>query len=116
MISLFDRVFGRNRGTSDTAKERLKFLLIHDRMNLSPEKMKQMKIEILEVIARYVTLEGDSVYIAFQQVDHNTNKLVAEVPILKEFSDKVSIYEQGDDNADLEAEATETAETAEADE
>ena len=37
MPNFFDRMLGRNNETSaDTAKQRLQFVLVHDRINLPP--------------------------------------------------------------------------------
>lgn len=81
-MSFLDRMFGRgnNKSSSQTAKERLKFVLVHDRMNLPPEQMQQMKEEILAVISKYVNVHRDSVDIALEQRDRNTQKIVAQIP------------------------------------
>jgi len=87
MPNLFDRVFGRssppaNKSSGSTAKERLQFVLIHDRMNIPPEKLEAMKREILEVISKYVSIDDEHVDIALQQRDRNS-LLIAEIPFLK---------------------------------
>ncbi len=88
MTSFFDRIFGRSRESSASlAKERLQFVLVHDRVNLPPEKLQEMKQEILAVISKYVMVSGDDVDIALQQRDRNNNLLVAEVP----FSNRIII-------------------------
>jgi cell division topological specificity factor len=85
MSSFFDRMLGRgNRESSaDQAKQRLQFVLVHDRINLPPELLKAMKEEILAVISKYVAVSGDDVDIALQQRDRNDNRLIAEVPFSK---------------------------------
>lgn len=80
MTSFFERIFGRNRGTSSTAKDRLQLLLIHDRINLPPERLQAMKEEILAVISKYVPVDVDSVDIALEQRDRFKSKIVAEFP------------------------------------
>lgn len=81
MSNFFDRLIGRNRESSaQTAKQRLQFVLVHDRINLPPERLKEMKEEILRVISKYVAVQGDEIDIALQQRDRNSSKLVAEVP------------------------------------
>lgn len=87
MPSLFDRVFGRSslpnsKRSGNTAKERLQFVLIHDRIHLPPEKLEAMKQEILAVISKYVSIDNDHVDIALQQRDRNS-LLIAEIPFLK---------------------------------
>jgi len=62
MLALLQRFLGGNKGNSkEDAKQRLKFLLLHDQVDLPPAQMEQMKNEILEVIGRYVEIEDDTV-------------------------------------------------------
>jgi cell division topological specificity factor len=81
MSSFFDRMLGRgsNRGSGATAKERLQFILVHDRINLPPEKLQAMKAEILAVISKYVSVDSENVDIALQQRDRDS-LIVAEIP------------------------------------
>jgi cell division topological specificity factor len=82
MAGLFDRMRGRSRGSAQDAKERLQFILFHDRIDLPPEQLEAMKREILEVISKYVSIEQDRVDIALQQRQRDS-LLVAEIPFSK---------------------------------
>jgi cell division topological specificity factor len=84
MSSFFDRFFGRSpkTGSSVTAKDRLQFVLVHDRINLPPERLEAMKAEILAVISKYVSIDSDHVDIALTSRDR-AQLLVAEVPFAK---------------------------------
>ena len=96
MTSFFDRMLGRNtKGSSSTAKDRLQFVLVHDRINLPPERMREMKEEILAVISKYVSVDRDSVDIALEQRDRRS-KIVAEIPFSQEMRQKVDIDEDED--------------------
>jgi cell division topological specificity factor len=81
MSSFFDRLFGKpgKSGSSATAKERLQFILVHDRINLPPERLEEMKAEILRVISKYVSVDSDHVDIALQKRERSPY-LVAEIP------------------------------------
>ena len=81
MSGLFDRLLGRspNKGSGATAKERLQFILVHDRINLPPEKLQEMKAEILAVLSKYVDVDSDHVDIALQQRNRDS-LIVAEIP------------------------------------
>lgn len=81
MSGFFDRMLGRSvtKSSSATAKERLQFVLVHDRLHLPPEKLQAMKEEILAVISKYVSVDDKNVDIALQQRDRNS-LLVAEIP------------------------------------
>ncbi len=82
MSNLLSRLFGRARkGSGATAKDRLRFVLQHDRINLPPERMEEMKREILAVIAKYLVVDEDRVEIDLEQRDRRHSKLVAEIPV-----------------------------------
>ncbi len=84
MSSFFDRMLGRTppKGSGSKAKERLQFVLVHDRINLPPEQLDAMKQEILAVISKYVRVDANNVDIALQQRDRDS-LLVAEIPFSK---------------------------------
>ena len=85
MTSLLNRLFGRPRkGSGKTAKDRLRFVLQHDRINLPPERLEEMKRDILAVIVKYVVVDKDHVEIALEQRDRNHSKLVAQIPVVKQ--------------------------------
>ncbi|MCY4144848.1 MAG: cell division topological specificity factor MinE [Chloroflexi bacterium] len=80
-MSIIKSLFGRRRqGSGATAKNRLRFVLQHDRIHLPPERMEEMKREILAVIAKYLVVDQDRVEIDLEQRDRRQSKLVAEVP------------------------------------
>ncbi len=83
MSGFFDRMRGRgSKGSAQEAKERLQFILFHDRIDLPPEQLEAMKREILEVISKYVSIEQDRVDIALQQRQRDS-LIVAEIPFSK---------------------------------
>jgi cell division topological specificity factor len=85
MSGIFDRILGRSaaRGSGATAKDRLQFILVHDRINLPPERLQQMKAEILAVISKYVSVDSDNVDIALQQRERDSF-IIAEIPFSQE--------------------------------
>jgi len=72
----------RKQKSASTAKERLQLVLIHDRTDLSPSVMEDMRDEIIEVISRHINVDRDSVKIKVQQ-DGREQYLLAEIPILQ---------------------------------
>lgn len=81
MRRVVDRLRGKQKSAS-TAKERLQLVLIHDRTDLSPSVMEDMRDEIIEVISRHINVDRDSVKIKVQQ-DGREQFLLAEIPIMK---------------------------------
>jgi cell division topological specificity factor len=83
MSSFFDKLFGRNNAASaQTAKERLQLVLIHDRTDISPAVLEQLKDEIIAVISRHVDIDRENVEINLTQ-NQRENRLVANIPLLE---------------------------------
>jgi cell division topological specificity factor len=81
MAGFFDRLLGRAqpKGSRNTAKQRLQFILVHDRINLPPERLQAMKAEILEVLSKYVEVDVDHVDIALEQRERDS-LIKAQIP------------------------------------
>ena len=87
MRSLFQRLhdaLGTSpKSSKDDAKQRLKFLLIHDQVDLTPAKLNEMKREILEVITKYCEIDnGDEVEFKLNR-EEGCISLVSSVPVRK---------------------------------
>ena len=50
------RIF-RKKSSREIAKDRLKILLISDRVNCSPEMMEMIKTDIAKVISKYMKID-----------------------------------------------------------
>ena len=48
-----------SESSSDVARRRMRLVLIQDRIDLSPDKMDQMKQEIWEVVSRYMVVDDE---------------------------------------------------------
>ena len=91
MSGFFDRMRGRGKdtGSASKARERLKFILVHDRINLPPARLQAMKDEILAVISKYVAISHHEVEIALAPRDRHNSMLIAEIP----FTDSIHLPE-----------------------
>ena len=106
MASFFDRMWGRgNKTSAKEAKERLQFILFHDRIDLPPEQLDAMKAEILAVISKYVSVESERVDIALQQRQRD-NFIVAEIPFSKSAEEAGDIDENAEEPGQLDEEDT----------
>ena len=80
-MGFLQKLMGRDTsGSSETAKQRLQLVLIHDRSNISPGLLDLIKDEIINVISRHVEIERDSVKINFTQ-QGSESRLVADIPL-----------------------------------
>ena len=66
--SLIDKILGRT-ASKDEAKARLKFLLVHDQVDLTPAQMENLKNELLEVISRYLEIDTTSADFRLERED-----------------------------------------------
>ena len=57
------RKFFRKKSSCQVAKDRLKILLISDRVNCSPEVMEMIKADIAKVISKYMKIDADNIEI-----------------------------------------------------
>ena len=77
---LIDKLLGRQPASADTARQRLQLVLAHDRSDLNPELLDQMRKEILEVVSRYVEIDLSETDVSLETEDRVT-ALVAKLPI-----------------------------------
>ena len=82
------RRFFRRKSSKEIAKDRLKILLISDRVNCSPEMMEMIKADIAKVISKYMKIDAKSMEIQISKTGITGNKnyksptLYANIPII----------------------------------
>lgn len=77
---LIDKILRRQPASATTARERIQLVLAHDRSDLSPEQLDQMRQEIFEVVAKYVDIDLEEGDVSLETEDRVT-ALVANLPI-----------------------------------
>jgi cell division topological specificity factor len=80
MIEFLKRLFGQ-QGSSATAKERLRLVLMTDHLELAPEMIETMKRDLVELISRYVEVDRERIEVNFERQDR-TLAMLANIPIL----------------------------------
>ena len=87
-LDLF-RIFSRdNKNSKNTAKERLKLVLVHDRSHMSPKFLEMVEGDIIRVIKEYAEIDQDALDIKFTRMKRDydntpVSALVANIPIIK---------------------------------
>lgn len=86
MLLDLSSIFGRSKASKDTAKDRLKLVLVHDRANVSPQFLEMVKSEIIKVITNYMDIDEDSLDIQLTRTKSDDNErvvpaLIANIPI-----------------------------------
>ncbi len=80
--------FFRKKTSCQVARDRLKILLISDRVNCSPEMMELIKMDIAKVISKYMKIDADNMDIQISAKSGMSGKggktpmLYANIPIL----------------------------------
>jgi len=72
-------LFSREKKPANVAKDRLKLVLMHDRVNCSSELLEMIKNDILMVLSKYVEIDHNELEINVSQEKNNDN---APVPVL----------------------------------
>lgn len=92
MLDIFKVFSNESKSSKSVAKERLKLVLVHDRVDCSPQLLDMIKTDILKVIANYAEIEEDGLEIKMSksrgdQDDRPVSALVANIP-LKNLKDR----------------------------
>lgn len=80
------KLFFRRKTSCQVAKDRLKILLISDRLNCSPEMMEMIKRDIAKVISKYMRIDAEHMEIQIntkgcKQGHGGKPSLTANIPI-----------------------------------
>lgn len=79
-MSWLNRFFRPKEKSGAVAKNRLQMVLIHDRSNVTPGLLEQIKDDIIGVIAQRLEIDPDNVEINLAQTAQES-RLVAEIPL-----------------------------------
>lgn len=78
------RFYFNKRQSKNIALDRLKVLLISDRVDCNPDVMDMLKADIAKVISKYLEIDADSINVSIKKSNAKDSceaKLCANVPI-----------------------------------
>ena len=75
-----------NTASKNVAKDRLKLVLVHDRVNCSSQVLEMLKTDIIKVISNYMEIDEEELDIQITQTQSDDKKgtvpvLYANIPI-----------------------------------
>ena len=80
-----NNLFSRQKKPANIAKDRLKLVLMHDRVNCSTELLEMIKNDIIMVLSKYVDIDHHELDIQVSQAASEDNSpvpvLYANIPI-----------------------------------
>jgi len=79
-MNWLDRLLGRKEPSSSVAKARLQMVLTHDRSDIPPGLIEQIKDDIIKVIAQHLAIDPDQVVVNLTGNDRES-RLIAEIPL-----------------------------------
>lgn len=81
MFELIQKIFSKGSVCSkDVAKERLRLVLVHDRVGSSPELVELLKDDMIRAISKYVDIDEQGVEVHFAQTEDSV-ALVANIAV-----------------------------------
>ncbi|MBL3539108.1 cell division topological specificity factor MinE [Aminivibrio sp.] len=78
----FLKIFFGSGGSKNIAKERLQIVLIHDRADISPEMLEQLRRDMIDVITRYMDIDTSKIEMDFDRADRSV-AFVANIPVIR---------------------------------
>ena len=110
---LYNKVLGFFRQTEkkeeETAKDvacnRLKFVLMQDRTNLTPELMDRMRNELIDLLSKYVEMDKEALELGFEQ-EGTQMALMLSIPVVRakdEAEIEAILAKEDEEKAKLEA-------------
>ncbi|HLW37703.1 MAG TPA: cell division topological specificity factor MinE [Candidatus Eremiobacteraceae bacterium] len=80
MLDFINRFFRRDESSKSMAKERLRLVLMSDRVALAPETFDAMKGEMLGVLQRYLEIDEHGLDVHFENAERRF-MLLANIPV-----------------------------------
>lgn len=78
-MDLFGFLTKKTASSKDIAKDRLKLVLIHDRVNCSSQVLEMIRADIMKVISNYMEIDEEELDIQISQTESDADGRVSPV-------------------------------------
>lgn len=81
--SMLGRFFGRDEDSDlskSVAKERLRLVLVHDRLDMSESMMESLRTDLIATIGKYMEIDQDALEVSLSRDDDGV-ALIANIPV-----------------------------------
>ena len=83
MIDFLKSILGKEApGSKNVAKERLRLVLVHDRANVSPHLLEDLKEDLIRTISNYMEIDERALEVQLNN-DDSSVALIANIPVVK---------------------------------
>lgn len=84
MLEFLQRFFGKDslKSSKSVAQERLRLVLMHDRLDLSPQLLEELRSDLMNVIKDYMEIDENKMEISLER-DKKCVALVANIPVIR---------------------------------
>ena len=84
IVSFLGKFFGRDSeadASKSVAKQRLRLVLVHDRLDVSETIMNSLREDLISTIGKYMEIDKDALEVSLSREDEGV-ALVANIPVI----------------------------------
>ena len=81
LSDIFQKLLGSKKTSKETAKKRLKFTLVYDKLEVSDDILKELQQDIVNVISKYFEIDTELLSLNIKKSE-DSSALVFNTPIL----------------------------------
>jgi len=82
-MQVLNWIFGRkDESVRNQAKDRMRLMLIHDRLELPPDRLASLEEELMAVVSRYFDIDRETTRFNLQQYERRA-ALIANFPLIR---------------------------------
>lgn len=112
VLGFFHQTEKKEENAKDVACNRLRVVLMQDRTNLTPELLQRMRLELIDLLSKYVEMDKEALELNFEQ-EGDQMALMLSIPVLR--AKEVSEIDEADEQEASKDDDTEVSDEKEVD-